>query len=273
MSCWRTAAWYHASSAQNADLFWALRGGGGNFGIVTSFLFRLHPVETVIAGPTLWPIEQAQQTMQWYRDFIASAPDDLNGFFTFLIVPPAAPFPEHLHLKNLCGVLWCYVGSAEQADTIFKPVRDFGPPLLHAVGPMPYPALQSAFDGSTRRACNGTGAPISSINSATMQLRCMQNSEAPFRHRIRPAPLPDRRRSPPRRQARDRVQLPRRQLGRGHRRGRPGRTKRRAYHRLDEVILGRAPPPFCRQRIREFSYGRRARAYQSDLSRQLFTAE
>jgi len=135
------------SSAQNADLFWALRGGGGNFGIVTSFLFRLHPVETVIAGPTLWPIEQAQQTMQWYRDFIASAPDDLNGFFTFLIVPPAAPFPEHLHLKNLCGVLWCYVGSAEQADTIFKPVRDFGPPLLHAVGPMPYPALQSAFDG------------------------------------------------------------------------------------------------------------------------------
>ena len=135
------------SSAQNADLFWALRGGGGNFGIVTSFLFRLHPVETVIAGPTLWPIELAPQAMRWYRDFIASAPNDLNGFFTFLIVPPAAPFPEHLHLKNLCGVLWCYVGSAEQADTIFKRVRDFGPPLLHAVEPMPYPALQGAFDG------------------------------------------------------------------------------------------------------------------------------
>jgi hypothetical protein len=134
------------SSTQNVDLFWALRGGGGNFGVVTSFLFRLHPVETVIAGPTLWPIELAPQVMQWYRDFIASAPDDLSGFFTFLIVPPAAPFPEHLHLKNLCGVLWCYVGSAEQADTIFKPVRDFGPPLLHAVGPMPYPALQSTFD-------------------------------------------------------------------------------------------------------------------------------
>jgi FAD/FMN-containing dehydrogenase len=135
------------SSVQNTDLFWALRGGGGNFGVVTSFLFRLHPVETVIAGPTLWPIEQAPQAMRWYRDYIISAPEELNGFFTFLIVPPAAPFPEHLHLKNLCGVLWCYAGSAEQAETVFKPVREFGPPVLDAVGPMPYPALQSAFDG------------------------------------------------------------------------------------------------------------------------------
>jgi FAD binding domain/Berberine and berberine like len=131
---------------RNADLFWAIRGGGGNFGIVTSFRFRLHPVETVVAGPTLWPIEKAPEAMAWYRDFILAAPEALNGFFVFLIVPPGPPFPEHLHLKNLCGVLWCYAGPAQEAAPIFDKVRSFGPPLLHAVQPMPFPALQSAFD-------------------------------------------------------------------------------------------------------------------------------
>jgi FAD/FMN-containing dehydrogenase len=70
-----------ASEEENEDLFWAIRGGGGNFGVVTSFLFRLHPVSTINGGPTLWPLEQAPEVMRWYRDFIANAPEDLNGFF------------------------------------------------------------------------------------------------------------------------------------------------------------------------------------------------
>lgn len=134
------------SAEESQDLFWAIRGGGGNFGAVTSFLFKLHPIGTIIGGPTLWPVERAAEVMKWYRGFIPAAPEDLNGFFAFLTVPPVPPFPEHLHLKKVCGVVWCYTGPEKNADKIFKPVREFGPPALYGVSPMPFPALQSAFD-------------------------------------------------------------------------------------------------------------------------------
>jgi len=136
-----------ASEEENEDLFWAIRGGGGNFGIVTSFLFRLHPISNIIGGPTLWTLEQAPDVMRWYRDFIASAPEDLGGFFAFLTVPPAPPFPEHLHMKKMCGIVWCYTGPEEMAEDVFAPVQEVGTPALHGVHEMPYPALQSAFDG------------------------------------------------------------------------------------------------------------------------------
>jgi FAD/FMN-containing dehydrogenase len=136
-----------ASADKNPDLYWALRGGGGNFGVVTSFLFRLHPVSMVVAGPTFWPLEKAGEVLRWYRDFIVQAPEDLNGFFAFLTVPPVAPFPEALHGMKVCGVVWCYTGAVEDADAVFKPVREFGTPLMHGVQPMPFPALQGAFDG------------------------------------------------------------------------------------------------------------------------------
>ncbi len=136
-----------ANADQHADLFWAVRGGGGNFGVVTSFLFRLHPVSTVVGGPTLWPIDQAAEVMRWYRDFITEAPEDLNGWFGILVVPPAPTFPEDLHLKTMCGIVWCYTGPEERADEVFAPVQEVGAPALHGVGAMPYPVLQSAFDG------------------------------------------------------------------------------------------------------------------------------
>jgi FAD/FMN-containing dehydrogenase len=135
------------SASNHPDLFWAIRGGGGNFGVVTSFLFRLHPVKTVIAGPTLWPLEQSADVLKWYREFITKAPEELSGFFAFLVVPPGPPFPEHLHLKKMCGVVWCYTGTEKNAEAVFKPIRDFGPPALYGVQAMPFPAIQSAFDG------------------------------------------------------------------------------------------------------------------------------
>ena len=131
---------------QHADLYWAIRGGGGNFGVVTSFEFRLHPVHTVIAGPTVWPYERAADVMRWYREFIPNAPRELSGFFAFLRVPPIPLFSEPLHRKPVCGVVWCYSGAPEHADELFAPVRAFGPPAYHWVGPMPYPALQRFFD-------------------------------------------------------------------------------------------------------------------------------
>ena len=136
-----------ANAHTHSDLFWAVRGGGGNFGVVTSFLFQGRPVETIVGGPTLWELEQAPEVMRWYRDFIVNAPEDLNGFFALMTVPPGPPFPEHLHLKKVCGVVWCYTGPPEEAEAVFKPIRDFGPPLLYGVQDMPFPALQRAFDG------------------------------------------------------------------------------------------------------------------------------
>jgi FAD/FMN-containing dehydrogenase len=136
-----------ASSSENDDLFWAIRGGGGNFGVVTSFLFNLRPIDMVTAGPMLWGIDRATDVLRWYRDFLPAAPDDLNGFFAFLGVPPAAPFPEELQGKTMCGVVWCYTGPPDQAGSTFAPIRSqFGPPALDWVGPLPHPTLQSMFD-------------------------------------------------------------------------------------------------------------------------------
>ena len=135
-----------ASEWRHEDLFWAIRGGGGNFGIVTSFLFKAHRIHTDYAGPMLFELDQARDVMKWYRKFIVAAPDEINGFFLFLTVPPGPPFPEHLHNKKMCGIVWCYTGPLDQAQEVFKPIRSLLKPALDFVGPIPHPALQSMFD-------------------------------------------------------------------------------------------------------------------------------
>jgi hypothetical protein len=135
-----------ASAKENPDLFWALRGGGGNFGVVTAFTFKLHKIDTVYAGPMLYELSDAADVMKWYRQFIIKAPQDLNGWFAFLTVPPAPPFPENLHLKKMCGIIWCCTAPQAKAEKMFRPIRAFKKPALDFVGPMPQPALQSMFD-------------------------------------------------------------------------------------------------------------------------------
>ncbi|HUG13676.1 MAG TPA: FAD-binding oxidoreductase, partial [Thermomicrobiales bacterium] len=136
-----------ANAEQHADLFWAVRGGGGNFGVVTSFLFRLHPIDTVYAGPMLWEMDKAAEVLRWYREFLPAAPDDLNGWFAFLGVPPAPPFPDDLQGRTMCGIVWTYTGPLESAEETFALIRTrFGPPALDWVGPLPHPALQGMFD-------------------------------------------------------------------------------------------------------------------------------
>jgi FAD/FMN-containing dehydrogenase len=135
-----------ASADENSDLFWALRGGGGNFGVVTSFTFKLNKVDTVYGGPMLYELSETTDVMKWYRNFIVNAPDDLNGWFAFLTVPPGPPFPENLHLKKMCGIIWCCTAPQVQAEEMFKPIRAFKKPALDFVGPLPHPALQSMFD-------------------------------------------------------------------------------------------------------------------------------
>jgi FAD/FMN-containing dehydrogenase len=135
-----------ASANEHPDLFWAMRGAGGNFGVVTSFEFRLHPVSMVFGGPIIYPVEQVRDVLRLYRDYMAGAPDDLSVVFAFMIVPPAPPFPEQLWHKTMCGLLVCYTGALEQAEAIVRPLRRFGPPALDMMGPIPYPVLQSLFD-------------------------------------------------------------------------------------------------------------------------------
>ena len=136
-----------ASKDEHPDLFWALRGGGGNFGVVTAFEFRLHEVDTVIAGPTFWPVECGATVLAAYREFLPAAPRELNGFFAFATVPPAPPFPEPLHMRKVCGVVWCHTGGEAAAARDMQPLLDALPePLMHGVQPMPHPVLQSAFD-------------------------------------------------------------------------------------------------------------------------------
>ncbi|MEV6074533.1 FAD-binding oxidoreductase [Streptomyces sp. NPDC052069] len=135
-----------ASASENADLFWALRGGGGNFGIVTSFGFRLHPVDTVGVAITVWPLDLMREVLQWYREFLPRAPDELSGFFAVLTVPPGPPFPEEIHGQPMCGVVWCSTGDPAGLDEALAAVNEPGPPAFHFTTPMPYPALQTMFD-------------------------------------------------------------------------------------------------------------------------------
>ncbi len=173
-----------ASEEQNEDLFWAIRGGGGNFGVVTSFLFRGSPVSTVYAGPTLWEIDRAEEVLRWYREFSPQAPEDLYGFFAFLIVPPGPPFPDHLHNKTMCGVVWCYSGPLEGAEEAFRPVRQFGPPALDLVGPLPLPALNSMFDALYPPGLQWywKGDFASELSDEALALHIRHGSEVPTLH-------------------------------------------------------------------------------------------
>ncbi|HEY4355484.1 MAG TPA: FAD-binding oxidoreductase [Acidobacteriaceae bacterium] len=136
-----------ANAEENSDLFWAVRGGGGNFGIVTAFLFEAQPVDMVCAGPMLWNVEDAADVMKWYREFITQAPEEIYGFFAFMTVPPGPPFPEELHMRKMCGIVWCYQGSMEHANKILEPIRQYRPPAFEFFVPMPFPMLQGMFDG------------------------------------------------------------------------------------------------------------------------------
>ncbi|WGR90928.1 FAD-binding oxidoreductase [Bradyrhizobium sp. ISRA443] len=137
-----------ASKNQNPDLFWALRGGGGNFGVVTSFVFQLHPVTTVFAGPIAWDQKHARAIMQRYRDFLPAAPEELGTFLGLKTIPSSPPFPKELWGKHICLLMCCYDGPEDAAKTALAPFLDALPePWLNWMGTMPYPAVQSMFDG------------------------------------------------------------------------------------------------------------------------------
>jgi FAD/FMN-containing dehydrogenase len=136
------------SREKNPDLLWALRGGGGNFGVVTSFVFQLHPVSRVFAGPIAWDQQHARTIMQRYREFLPQAPEELGAFLGLKTVLSSAPFPNEFWGKRMCLLMSCYAGPEEQGRKALAPLLDALPaPWFNWMGTMPYPAVQSMFDG------------------------------------------------------------------------------------------------------------------------------
>jgi FAD/FMN-containing dehydrogenase len=136
-----------ASATENADLFWGLRGGGGNFGIVTAFEFGLHPVgPTVTAGPVFYPGERAEEVMRFYRDFVGDLPDELTTLVNLLTAPPAPFLPEEWHGKKLVALIGCYSGDTKEGAKAMQPLRELGDPVADLIGPMPYVQMQGLID-------------------------------------------------------------------------------------------------------------------------------
>ena len=138
-----------ANERENADLFWGVRGAGGNFGIVTEFEFRLNPVgPTVLAGPIFWPMEQSAEVLRFYRDWIAEAPDELTTIVVHRRAPPLEIIPADLHGKPVVAVICCYSGDPEEGEKVVRPMRQFGSPVLDLCSPKLFITHQSMFDPS-----------------------------------------------------------------------------------------------------------------------------
>ncbi len=136
-----------ASEKEHADLFWALRGGGGNFGVVTDFEYRLHPVSTIYGGPVFYEGAEARDVLEAFTAYMAGeAPRQLGGFFSWQLAPQVDFIPEDRHGEPMCAIIACWSGPPERGEAAFEPLMAMGPIVGHAVGPMPYPALNSAFD-------------------------------------------------------------------------------------------------------------------------------
>jgi FAD/FMN-containing dehydrogenase len=128
-----------ASANENEDLFWALRGGGGNFGVVTSFEFRVHPVSTVLGGLVIYPRDRAVEVLRFYRDFTQSAPEELTAYCALMHTPDGIP---------AVAVIACYCGDLTEGEKVFKPLRAFGSPMLDEIQPMPFPQMQTLLDAA-----------------------------------------------------------------------------------------------------------------------------
>ena len=140
-----------ANESTNEDLFWALRGGGGNFGVVTALELALHDVDTIYGGPMLYEADDAAAVMACYRDFIDDAPEQLGAFFAWQIAPPLPFIPENRHGDLFCAMITCWSGPVDEGERVIKPLRDAAEVKAEHVGPMPYPVLNSAFDALVPR--------------------------------------------------------------------------------------------------------------------------
>ncbi|TMC09170.1 MAG: FAD-binding oxidoreductase [Chloroflexi bacterium] len=136
-----------ASERENEDLFWAIRGGGGNFGVLTSLEFKLHPIKDIYGGVMFYELKEAANVLRFFRDYIATADERMGAFPAFQIAPPLPFIPADRHGEPFVAMVACWAGPLDEGEKAFKPFHDLAPVVAEMVGPMPYPALNSAFDG------------------------------------------------------------------------------------------------------------------------------
>ena len=232
-----------ASNVQNEDLFWGLRGGGSNFGVVTSFLFRAFPASMVLAGPMMWEIKHARQIMRWYRDFLPTAPLELCTFLGLKTVPSTEPFPKEFWGRKIVALISCYNGRAEDGEKAIQPLRSTLPtPMLDWVVPMPFPSFQSLFDSLLPKGLQWywKGAYVKELprpgNRCPPRI-CHASAERAFTY----ASLSHRRDRAQRWQARVGVDLPRCHLVDGHRRYRR-QSRGAAEHGLLAAVESKTIP-------------------------------
>jgi FAD/FMN-containing dehydrogenase len=162
-----------ASADVHPDLFWALRGGGGNFGVVTTFRFALHPVgPTVVAGPVFWAADDTTDVLQFYRDFVADAPDELGTVIRLGTLPPLPTVAEELRFRPAIAVASCYAGSVEDGERAVKALRQFGTPLVDLVGPTLYVDHQRGIDATVPHGWHyyWKGANLASLTDAVIDI-------------------------------------------------------------------------------------------------------
>src|SRR3954449_195339 len=174
----------HASEAENPELLWGLRGGGGNFGIATSLEYRLHPVgPTVLAGPIFFAGERAGEVLRFYRQWVRTLPDEMTTLANLTTAPPAPFLPEESHGKPVIAVIAVYSGDPEEGRALVQPLKDLGDPIADLIGPMPYAMLQGLLDGLWERGAHNY------FRSSYVDELDDQALEATLeRHRVKPSP-------------------------------------------------------------------------------------
>lgn len=248
-----------ASKSQHPDLFWALRGGGGNFGVVTSFLFQAHPVGTVYAGPIFWEATHAKTVMRAYRDFLATAPEELGAFVGLKTVPSMDPFPKDYWGRRACAVISSYNGSAEEGEKIMARLLNVvPPPIFNWMSAMPFPAMQALFDPflSEGPAVVLEGR-LCQVPTGRGDRHAYRTSRAGAERVVAHAPLPDRRSGPPRAERRDRMEYTRRHLVHGHCWDRRGPEASRRLEDVGARLLDGDSPVQPRRSLYQFHDGRR----------------
>jgi FAD/FMN-containing dehydrogenase len=170
-----------ASKDENADLFWGLRGGGGNFGVATSLEFELHPVNDVYVGIFFYELDETANLLRFFREFITDAPETYGGFPGFQVAPPLPFIPEDRHGDTFCVAVVHWAGPLEEGEKAMAPFRDLAPRVAEMVGPMPYPALNAAFDGLFPKGMRSywKGAYVNEFTDAAIEQHLIHGPKVP----------------------------------------------------------------------------------------------
>ncbi|WP_373414666.1 FAD-binding oxidoreductase [Ensifer aridi] len=263
-----------ASDYQNEDLFWALRGGGGNFGVVTSFEFQLHEVGDIVGGPLFYEVDDAAAVLQCYREFIAQAPEQLGCFFGWQIAPDLPFIPKDRVGGLFCVLVTCWNGPHEEAERLLKPLRDVAEVKAEQVDIMPFPALQRALDGMVPKGTQHSWKAdfITELSDEAIAAH-IEHGKKDSAHKLEHAPASDQRCGSTGRRRRGGLQTSRQELRPGRCRNMVGRCRQQGQHQVGEGLLRRYSSPLGqRWGLRRLHVERRRSPRARQLWRQLRAA-